>query len=151
MVVMCAWLFDIALAGMLNAARFDVGFYAGRVYGLLAASFVLIVLLTENGKLYARLVEVSRALDRQNRSLEQIVAERTQRLLQSEKVATMGSLLAGVAHELNNPLAIVMAHAQLLQEETAGTSPDMEERASKIAGASERCARIVKNFLALAR
>jgi len=151
MVVMCAWLFDIALAGMLNAARFDLGFYAGRLYGLLAASFVLIVLLTENGKLYARLVDVSRELDRQNRSLEQIVAERTQRLLQSEKVATMGSLLAGVAHELNNPLAIVMAHAQLLEEEAAGTDPDMEARTSKIVRATERCARIVKNFLALGR
>src|SRR5262249_28622852 len=60
MVVMCAWLFDIALAGMLNAGRFDLGFYAGRVYGLFAASFVLIVLLTEHAKLYAHVVEVSR-------------------------------------------------------------------------------------------
>ena len=57
MVVMCAWLFDIALAAILNAGRFDVGFYAGRIYGLLAASFVLMALLIENGKLYARLVE----------------------------------------------------------------------------------------------
>src|SRR5207245_9582114 len=55
-------------------------------------------------------------LDRQNRSLEQIVAERTQRLLQSEKVATMGSLLAGVAHELNNRLAVLPRHAHLRRE-----------------------------------
>jgi len=55
-------------------------------------------------------------LERQNRSLEAIVAERTQRLLQSEKVATMGSLLAGVAHELNNPLAVLTGHAHLLRE-----------------------------------
>src|SRR5467141_281470 len=57
MVVMCAWVFDIALAAVLNAGRFDLGFYAGRIYGLLAASFVLMVLLLENGKLYARLAE----------------------------------------------------------------------------------------------
>ena len=44
MVVMCAWLFDIALSAMLNVARFDVGFYLGRIYGLCAASFVLAVL-----------------------------------------------------------------------------------------------------------
>src|SRR5206468_7681811 len=57
MVVMCAWLFDIGLAAVFNAGRFDLGFYAGRIYGLAAASFVLVVLLLENGKLYAQLVE----------------------------------------------------------------------------------------------
>src|SRR5256886_16413753 len=55
MVVMCAWLFDIALSGVLNAARFDLGFYAGRIYGLCAASFVLAVLLFENVALQAQL------------------------------------------------------------------------------------------------
>ena len=55
MVVMCAWLCDIALAAVLNAGRFDVGFYVGRVYGLAAASFVLMVLLLETGALYAQL------------------------------------------------------------------------------------------------
>ena len=44
MVVMCAWFFDVALSAVLNAGRFDLGFYAGRIYGLLAASFVLIML-----------------------------------------------------------------------------------------------------------
>lgn len=56
LVVICAWLFDIGLSAMFNAARFDLGFYAGRIYGLLAASLVLIVLLYENGKLYLALV-----------------------------------------------------------------------------------------------
>ena len=45
MVVMWAWIFDIGLAAVLNGGRFDVGFYAGRIYGLLAATFVLIVLI----------------------------------------------------------------------------------------------------------
>ena len=45
MVVMSAWLFDIALSAILNVARFDVGFYLGRIYGLCAASFVLAILL----------------------------------------------------------------------------------------------------------
>jgi signal transduction histidine kinase len=57
MVVMCAWLFDIALSAVLNGGRFDVGWYGGRVYGLLAASFVLVVLLLENGALYAKLAD----------------------------------------------------------------------------------------------
>jgi signal transduction histidine kinase len=57
MVVLCAWLFDSALASVLNTGRYDVGWYAGRVYGLLASSFVLMVLLVENSVLYGRLVE----------------------------------------------------------------------------------------------
>jgi signal transduction histidine kinase len=57
MVVMCAWFFDVALSAVLNAGRFDLGFYAGRIYGLLAASFVLIMLVVENSMLYGRLVE----------------------------------------------------------------------------------------------
>ena len=55
MVVLCAWLFDVGLAAVFNAGRFDLGFYAGRIYGLLAASFVLGVLLIENSALHARL------------------------------------------------------------------------------------------------
>ena len=54
MAVLCAWFFDIALSGVFNAARWDLGFYAGRIYGLLAASFVLIVLLLENSVLGAQ-------------------------------------------------------------------------------------------------
>src|SRR5579885_834774 len=47
MVVLCAWVYDIALSAVFNAGRFDLGFYAGRVYGLMSASFVLVVLLAE--------------------------------------------------------------------------------------------------------
>ena len=70
-------------------------------------------------------------------------------LYQSEKLATMGQLLAGVAHELNNPLSVVMGQAALLQQSIR--SRRQAERAAKIVQAAERCARIVNNFLALAR
>ena len=89
------------------------------------------------------------ALEEQNRSLEATVRQRTEQLLQSEKVATMGSLLAGVAHELNNPLAVLSGQAQLLHGQ--GQDPDVVRRAAKISEAADRCVRIVRNFLALAR
>jgi len=53
-------MFDIALSGMLNAARFDLGFYAGRFYGLCAASFVLAVLLIDNVALQGQLARLPR-------------------------------------------------------------------------------------------
>lgn len=55
MVVMFAWIIDIALAAVLNAGRFDLGFYAGRAYGLAAVSIVLVVLSIQNSWLDARL------------------------------------------------------------------------------------------------
>lgn len=59
MVIMCIWIIDVALAAVLNHERYDLGWYMGRVYGLAAASFVLIALLLENGSLYAQLASAS--------------------------------------------------------------------------------------------
>jgi hypothetical protein len=53
MLVMWVWLFDIALAAIVGANRFDLGFYAGRIFGLIAASLLLVTLIVETTKLYA--------------------------------------------------------------------------------------------------
>jgi hypothetical protein len=52
MIVMWIWLFDIALAAVIGSSRFDLGFYAGRIFGLIAASFLLITLLVEMTRIY---------------------------------------------------------------------------------------------------
>ncbi|MEO1323431.1 MAG: ATP-binding protein [Pseudomonadota bacterium] len=68
---------------------------------------------------------------------------------QNEKLSAMGGLLAGVAHELNNPLSVVVGHALMLQEDI--TDPYLKAPLDKISHSAERCARIVKTFLAIAR
>lgn len=68
---------------------------------------------------------------------------------QNEKLSAMGGLLAGVAHELNNPLSVVVGHALMLQEDIS--DPALKGPLDKISHSAERCARIVKTFLAIAR
>jgi two-component system NtrC family sensor kinase len=78
-----------------------------------------------------------------------LIERQREALRQSEKLTAMGSLLAGVAHELNNPLSIVMGRASLLEDKAAGTP--LAHDAHSIREAAERCGRIVRTFLNMAR
>jgi PAS domain S-box-containing protein len=82
-VVMFSWLLDVALSAVVSSSRFDLGWYAGRSYGLTAASFVLVVLLLETNGLQNKLAAARARLAASARDLELRVKEHTRDLVQS--------------------------------------------------------------------
>uniref|UniRef100_UPI003782EB07 hybrid sensor histidine kinase/response regulator n=1 Tax=Aquabacterium sp. TaxID=1872578 RepID=UPI003782EB07 len=100
----------------------------------------------------ASLVDLS-----ERRSAQLEIERQREALRQSEKLSAMGSLLAGVAHELNNPLAIVLGRASLLEEKCDSLGLSREQQAGlradaqRIREAADRCGRIVRTFLNMAR
>lgn len=72
-------------------------------------------------------------------------------LIQSEKMASIGQLAANVAHEINNPLAAIIANAQLLLRDLSNADKDIIESLKLIETAGDRAAKIVNNLLDSAR
>ncbi len=83
------------------------------------------------------------------RRAEEVMKLQREMLLRNEHLEVVASVVAGVAHELNNPLALLVGHATLLKRKV-GEGP-LADRAEKLMQAADRCSRIVRNFLALAR
>jgi two-component system NtrC family sensor kinase len=91
------------------------------------------------------------------RTLERRVEERTRelsetrdQLIVSEKLASLGKMAAGVAHEINNPLTTILIDTHLLLERP-GRDAEEEEILNTIAGETIRCADIVSSLLDFAR
>ncbi|HQH27954.1 MAG TPA: [Fe-Fe] hydrogenase large subunit C-terminal domain-containing protein, partial [Oligoflexia bacterium] len=95
-------------------------------------------------------------IDRLRKTIDELAVSNSQlatvqeALMQSEKLASMGQLAAGIAHELNNPLGVVLMYAHLLLE---GSPEDSSARqdAEVIAAQADRCKKIVSGLLHFAR
>jgi two-component system NtrC family sensor kinase len=120
----------------------------GAVTGMLRISCAAPLTKDQRGRYFGMAADLSKAIER-------LDAQRTQtklaqeRLLQSEKMSSVGQLVSGVAHELNNPLTGIMGFAQLL------LLRDLEEavrhQVETIYAEAERASKIVSNLLTFAR
>jgi signal transduction histidine kinase/iron only hydrogenase large subunit-like protein len=83
------------------------------------------------------------------RTLKEL-ASTQEALMQSEKLASMGQLAAGIAHELNNPLGVVLMYTHILLDEAAKNAGATEDL-KLIAEEADRCRKIVSGLLNFAR
>jgi two-component system NtrC family sensor kinase len=90
-------------------------------------------------------------------TLEAEIAKKTEEMqkthtsmLQTEKLASLGRMAAGIAHEINNPLTGIVTFAHLMKDKFPPESPDADDM-NVIIEQAERCAKIIKNLLTFAR
>jgi signal transduction histidine kinase len=138
MVVCCAWIIEIAMNTVWGSDRFAVSWYMSRVYALVAALFILLVLLSETTALYANLAS-SIIRQRGNREARQIA---------------MDAMAAAIAHELNQPLAAVSINANTGLRWLASDAPDLDEVKSALNGvvrAGQRAIEVIASVRAMFR
>ncbi len=117
-------------------------------FGHLASSFNAMTLALRSSEL---------ELQECNRTLEEKVEEKSRELqmaeakaLQAEKMASVGLLAAGVAHELNNPLTGVLTFTNLLRKKFDDDSPEAEDL-DLVIRETKRCSSIIRRLLDFAR
>ncbi len=100
----------------------------------------------ENARLYEEAQRRLRELEHANRKL----IEAQNQLIRSEKLASIGQLTAGVAHELNNPIGIILGFAQIASEDINPADP-LASYLDTIERQALRCKRIISDLLGFAR
>ena len=111
MVVALALILELVFIGVLSSARFSLGFYAGRIFSLISSTTVLVVLLAETTRLYARLARSNMMLQRER----------------DNKLMNLEAMLASVSHEVRQPLATIGANGEAAREFLGHAPPNLDE------------------------
>ena len=125
----------VGIMGLCNEVGYE---YSSNDENLLVAISRQLATTIEKVRLYE---ETCRAYEDLRKTQEQ--------LLQSEKMSAVGQLIAGVAHELNNPLTAILGYAELLESE--GLNTRAQDYVGKLFKQAQRTHRVVQNLLSFAR
>jgi signal transduction histidine kinase/CheY-like chemotaxis protein len=145
-VVLWVWTLDVALGTLISSGHFDVGFYAGHLFGLFAVSIAPIVMLVEAGRLAGRL-DVALAIA-EERNVE--LARSREELAQAQRLEAIGQLTGGVAHDFNNLLTVVIGNLEMILS-ARGDGDKIQRLAQSAIKAAQRGEHLVRQLLTYAR
>jgi signal transduction histidine kinase len=135
-VVMCAVVIEMCLISFPVPARFTMGWYAGRIFGALSGSLVLLVLLYEITTLYARM-------------LRAVMAQRRER---EARLMTGDAISASIAHEVNQPLSAMITNANASLRWINRAAPDLDEAKlalERILADGQRAGAVIRSIRAM--
>jgi two-component system, NtrC family, sensor histidine kinase HydH len=118
-----------------------------RVLFFFLAAMLVNRFVVENRRQVARYQALSETLEETNRQLQRAEADR----LRSERLAALGQLSAGLAHEIRNPLNVIKGSAEMLAEKLKNSEPLARELAGYISSEVNRLNALVARFLDFAR
>ncbi|MBN2857086.1 MAG: Cache 3/Cache 2 fusion domain-containing protein [Candidatus Delongbacteria bacterium] len=140
--------FDFYICAFVNKEDETRQLISNLVYGSVIVSFIIILIIsfTVYFMTIEKLHSYLETLENRNKEITSI----KEALKHSEKLATMGQLSAGIAHEVNNPLGVVLMYSHILMEECDPGS-DMYKDLETIATQANRCKTILSGLLNFAR
>src|ERR1700730_2372038 len=118
-----------------------------RILFFFLAAMLVNRFVVENRRQTKRYQELAEALAETNRKLEQAQAEARR----SERLAALGQLSAGLAHEIRNPLGVIKGSAEMLNQKLQESNPLASELAGYISTEVNRLSALVTRFLDFAR
>jgi two-component system sensor histidine kinase HydH len=141
----CSYLYPVLEEYEITAESY--GLLAIRILFFFLAAMVVNRFVVENRRTTKRYQELAETLAETNRRLEQAQAEARR----SERLAALGQLSAGLAHEIRNPLGVIKGSAEMLTQKLGDANPLAAELAGYISSETNRLSALVTRFLDFAR
>jgi two-component system sensor histidine kinase HydH len=142
----CSYLFDPALRDF-EVTTESYGLLAMRIVFFFLVAMVVNRVVVQNRRQIKRYQELAETLAETNRKLEQAQDEARR----SERLAALGQMSAGLAHEIRNPLGVIKGSAEMLHQKLGESNPLASELAGYISSETNRLSALVTRFLDFAR